>query len=139
MTSSPARMIDLWSTRPSIGEAAKVGSGSKPPVDIGAADGQNWRSAADRLRRVEAKMPQSGLCLVGRTCLDHPEENRAPSVIYLTFNRNRVRIRSRRQRLLPAAPPCYSMRAPTKKLGNKGLPVVHSWPEIRICVKDIVS
>src|SRR5215469_6526106 len=107
MTSSPARMIDLWSTRPSIGEAAKVGSGSKPPVDIGAADGQNWRSAADRRRRVGAKMPQSGLCLVGRTCLDHPpsEENRAPSVIYLTFNRNRVRIRFRCQRLLPAAPP----------------------------------
>ena len=40
---------------------------------------------------------------------------------------------------LPAAPPCYSMRAATKKLGNKGLPVVHSWPQIRICVKDIVS
>ena len=30
------------------------------------------------------------------------------------------------------------MRA-TKKLGNKGLPVVHSWLEIRICVKNIVS
>jgi hypothetical protein len=38
---------------------------------------------------------------------------------------------------LPApAPPCYSMRAHTKKLGNKGLSIVHSWPEIRICVKD---
>ena len=40
---------------------------------------------------------------------------------------------------LPAAPLCYSMRAPTKRLGNKGLRVVHSWPEIRMCVKDIVS
>jgi len=26
-----------------------------------------------------------------------------------------------------------------EETGNKGLPVVHSWPQIRICVKDIVS
>jgi hypothetical protein len=31
------------------------------------------------------------------------------------------------------------MLAPTKKLENKGLPVVHSRLEIRIRVKDIVS
>jgi hypothetical protein len=31
------------------------------------------------------------------------------------------------------------MLAPTKKLGNKGFPVVRPWLEIRIRVKDIVS
>jgi len=32
MTSSPARMTDLWSIRPSVGEAMKVGIGSTPPL-----------------------------------------------------------------------------------------------------------
>jgi len=45
-----------------------------------------------------------------------------PSVIYLTFHRNCLRIRSRRPTLgeLLAAPPCCSMRAATKKLEIKG-------------------
>jgi hypothetical protein len=46
MTSSPVRMTDLWSTRPSVGEATKVGSGSTRRFDIGPANGWN-RSIAE--------------------------------------------------------------------------------------------
>src|SRR6516162_6768929 len=86
--------------------------------------------------------PQSGLCLLGRTCLDPPpsEENQPKCDLpHIPSKLPSHTFSSPTPGGPPAAPSCYSMRAATKKLGNKGLPVVHSWPEIHICVKDIVS
>jgi hypothetical protein len=80
--------------------------------------------------------PQSGLCLVGRTCLDHPPSEEIAPKCDLPHIPSKLPSHTsccQPPGGLPAASPCYSMRAPTKKLGNKGLPVVHSGPETRIC------
>src|SRR6516165_2452007 len=80
--------------------------------------------------------------LVGRTCLDIlPLRKIAPKcdLPHIPSKSPSHTFSSPTPGGLPAAPPCYSMRAPAKIPGTKSLPFVHSWPEIRICVKDIVS
>ena len=68
MTSSPARMTDLWSTRPSVGEATKVGSGSTPPVPARA--GRSADGAKPSLRRDALKVS----CSKGSNDMAHCEK-----------------------------------------------------------------
>jgi hypothetical protein len=72
MTSSPARMTDLWSTRPAVGEATNVGSESTRRFDIGPADRRNRpvpANAASDGRRQE--LPRYQPLMAGLNLIEH--------------------------------------------------------------------
>jgi hypothetical protein len=72
------------------------------------------------------------------SCLDHPPSRKIVPKCDLPHIPSRLPSHTFScQRL--AALLCNSMLEPTKKLGNKGLLVVHSWLESCICGEDIVS